>query len=150
MFCKYCGGDLSVGQRNCGRCGADVGVKSDCGGFYDLVQVQPPAAPVTPVMPAPQPKKTGPWIPVLLAIVGVLLILVVVLVLQQGGLTEEIESLQNEIEELQEETAARETTEETTGETAEEQETAETIIVTLPDLFDKEKSETEGQTEPVV
>lgn len=133
MFCKYCGDQLAVGQRNCKRCGTAVGAMSDCGGFYDLVQVEKPAAPVV------QTKKNGSWIPVLLGIVGVLLALVIVLAVKQNQLTGEIEDLQNEIEDLSEEVVAEETTENT--------EASETITITLPELFTKEEPATESSTE---
>jgi len=170
MFCKHCGGKLTVGQHSCGHCGTAVGAMSDCGGFYDLVKVEQPAA------PAPQAKKSGPWIPVLLCVVAVRLVLVVVLVVKQSQLTEEIESLQDEIEELCEEAEAEETTEEqeetgsvtndttedttadtteeiteeTTEETTEEQEVTESTTRDPFDLFAKEKSEIEDTTESEV
>ncbi len=37
MFCKWCGGNLASSDTKCKRCGKEVPVLSDCGGFYDLV-----------------------------------------------------------------------------------------------------------------
>jgi len=37
MICKWCGGNLIPSDSKCKRCGREVPVLSDCGGFYDLV-----------------------------------------------------------------------------------------------------------------
>ena len=37
MFCKWCGGNIASSDTKCKRCGKEVPVLSDCGGFYDLV-----------------------------------------------------------------------------------------------------------------
>lgn len=37
MFCKWCGAETSDTAGTCTRCGRELPVKSDCGGFYDLV-----------------------------------------------------------------------------------------------------------------
>ena len=48
MICKWCGDTIKTGSRICRRCKREVPTLSDCGGFYDLVPVEPAAGPSNP------------------------------------------------------------------------------------------------------
>ena len=106
---------------------------SDCGGFYDIVKGQQTAQPKTVVVE--QKAKT----PVAL-IVGIIVGFAVVLGLliytfsMQMKLTQEVEALRTEIQELHEET----------------QEQTEAVNITLPDLFGKNEEKAAETTAPEV
>lgn len=159
MFCKYCGGNLASGDAKCKRCGKEVAARSNCGGFYDLVQEdempQPaqPARPAAVIMPQKMKNPTG-------LIVGVaagfalLLVLIAVLIVKQSQLNEELDTLKNELQdiiELQEtEPESTETVDEETETNEEETQEKEELNITIPELFEKEEEATEDTTVPEV
>ncbi len=143
MFCKWCGGNLTSADTKCKRCGREVAARSDCGGFYELVPDEKPAQPVV-VAAAPKAKASGALIAVMAAGFAVLLTLVIVLFTMHSKLTQELEYLRSEIEDLTAEGVAEETT------NAEETEGTEEITITLPELFSQEDEEPINETVPEV
>ena len=153
MFCKYCGGNLASGDAKCKRCGKEVAARSNCGGFYDLVQedaaLQPmqPARPAAVIMPQKMKNPTG-------LIVGVaagfalLLVLIAVLIVKQSQLNEELDTLKNELQETEPEST--ETVDEETETNEEETQEKEELNITIPELFEKEEEATEDTTVPEV
>lgn len=147
MFCKWCGGNLAAGDMKCKRCGREVTPKSDCGGFYDLVREERTAPQPVLQTSAPQAKSPVGLIIGMAAGFAVVLILLVVQFVNQSKLTQELENLRSEIEEL---TVQAATEESQPGDGAAEG--TETITITLPELFgqDEEKEVTEGLVESEV
>lgn len=143
MFCKWCGGNLASTDIRCKRCGRDVPAGSDCGGFYDIMQE---GRPVQSAVAAPAQKAKAPvaLIAVMAAGFAVLLILLIVVFVNQSRLTQELEDIRNELQDMEAETVI----EDTAGE-AEPESTGE-LTITLPELFNKEDEVTEKTDVPEV
>lgn len=73
MYCQKCGYKIKTGTQKCPDCGTDVSTVEYCGGFWGLVNKQPPQPPVDELpKKEDHPKKTNRFS---LVIVSVLLIL---------------------------------------------------------------------------
>lgn len=116
MLCKWCGETVTPADRQCRRCGRELPALSDCGGFYDLVNIGAP-----PVRTAVQPETKVDLSGVqgdirrtsamerkhmnrllLLTLIGfaLTLALLLVLLLQVGSLHTRIDELEQTIEAL--------------------------------------------------
>ncbi len=121
MICKWCGNKISPSDTKCKRCGKEVPALSDCGGFYDIVSKESIAAaassartnnvverPVRPAAPAPvnnsDDNKT-----IKLALAGFVLVIVVILFVlifvlfgKVSKLSDELDTLKQNIVEVNE------------------------------------------------
>lgn len=140
MFCKWCGGNLNSGDTKCKRCGKDAAVMSDCGGFYDIVKGQQAAQPQAVVVQQKEKTPVALMVGVIAGFAVVLGLLIYTFAMQMK-LTQEVENLRSEIQELHE--VAEEETVETQGET-------ESVNITLPDLFGDNKEESAETAAPEV
>lgn len=131
MICKWCGATADVTKGICTSCGRELPPLSDCGGFYDIVPeavrktfaaetVSPEIStqesttiPVSPVVPVPPvrgerrpPRSSGRGLIVvllalLLAVVSAFTALLVSSNRRNDKLTEQIEALRDEIDDLE-------------------------------------------------
>lgn len=95
MICKWCGETVKPGSVTCRRCKREIPALSDCGGFYDLVPMEPATAPSEPmpqtavqppVRPVlPERKKSRPITDMICGVAVVLALIFMILTVSLSG-----------------------------------------------------------------